>query len=267
MRKVILIGLLSALALPSFAEETQSPELREAAVTNSAEALTPKIEQLARATPYTPPVKPEKNFTVRDTTVFQQDGRTITFNKVAPPIRQPKPISVQPSPTSEQFAEMQRMAQKGYTNFTFFGTVWDEKITEIEWHYEGVKYQAFVNADMSFLHAMGRFETEESYYSITGMLGHADRDEAEHWIPGRADFSDERAVTYIVVEPDKSQMADEAFKSLEALLSYYGSTKEVLWQKYAERSAKNLARQRYYEANPPSQDVEINFWKKEGGPK
>jgi len=259
--KTILI-LLGSICLIS-ASHAQDSSIDTAAADNSSSSLEAIIEERAKDIVYVPADRPKPDFQVQEKRSFKKTGHTITYNRVAPPaIAQDEVVYKEPRPVviPESFLE----AHKEHLHFHFFATVMDKQVTEISWHTSGEKFSILVNADLSFLNAMGSFETEDKRFTIFGFMGSGPISEEVEGILARDPFVEGIPIQYIVTSPESvsdEMLAHENFDAVDALLSHYESNKELIWESFVCARARGKAYKDYKEANPPSPDVQINFWK------
>ncbi|GEM_PF-6383768 len=256
----LLVSLLSVTA------SNGQIELEVAAIENSSASLDSIIQDEAKDIVYVPLERPKPTYQIQDRRSFVKSGHQITYNRVAPPaIATDEAVYKAPQAKPVEIATIFDLEnQKDYKNFHFFGTIMERSVTEITWYYNGNRYAVLVNADLSFLHTMSMFETDDSRFSIFGMLGRGPTSEEVEEVLARNPFSEEAPIQYVIISP--AQLSDEDlehenFEALDALLGYYEANKEKLWRSFVSQQAKSKAYREYKEANPPNPNVEINFWK------
>ena len=256
------LTLLGAAGLIS-SSYAQVSSIDAATQSDSSSFLESEIEERAKAIVYVPAQRPQPDFQIQEKRVFEKSGHTITYNRVSPPpVAEDEVVYKNPSPVviPDFFFE----TQKEYLHFHFFGTVINKQVTEITWYDSGEKVVVLVNADLSFLHSMGSFETEDKRYTIFGFLGLGPASDEIEELLAQDPFVEGVPIQYVVLSPkniSEEMLSNDNFKALDSLLSHYESNKASIWQSFISAQARGKAYREHKEANPPSPDVQINFWK------
>ena len=196
-----------------------------------------------------------------------------------------------PPPATEAFSrelseELKRRQTKTAVSVVMTGTVWDGRVTELQWWHGGRVYQAFSNIDFS--HLMGNpevttLETETHVYDCFILVG-AETSRvtaamqrvraakglpllAEKALPGEEAFPAERS-GYVVMNADgvPEKTLEEACVPLEWLHTFYDENRERLVEDYRQRwvmveKERRLRKLREQKA-PEREDTVIYFWPK-----
>jgi len=206
---------------------------------------------------------------IRATASAQIGGSQVIFNVVEPGATEVK--GTESSATEAQFNEGTNIRlgadssrEKEAVQFILSGTVWDERISELWWNYEGVRYRVFANANFLLFPGLGEVEDEDTRYTLlamsTGRRSSVRGLSEEKWRPSIADFSSE-TLEYIVIDPkDDAMIEPAAFAGLEAVLQHYAANHEEMRIRHDNAKKLREARKAYLEAHPPKErDTIINF--------
>lgn len=230
----------------------------------------------------------QSKFQVIEQTEISAGEDRITLNRVSPPLLdQPTPAlnATEPIQPQRQFseAEMQRMLleylhqDKEQRTLMLSATVYDRKLTRLQWHHEGQQYVAWSNIDFNYLRGLTEIETEEANYLFLLGIGNESTEETkeqirfaekhnlqinrENPIPELPDFTRGRYEYFVIASSGSAARQKAAYIPIDALHDYYAENKKRLEIQYQRSEALNEARERYREQYPEEpEDAIINFW-------
>ena len=231
------------------------------------------------------PVRPTLNLKVLDGVEVKFPGRSIFYQRVAPPTapaaRAPAPAPVaKPLSLAESAAAEARAAKKSEV-LMISATVYDRRVTEVHWHSGNREYRAWSNIDFNYLAGQGEIETADCVYFFIMGLGNQTRKSVAEWnrfapewerlaaAEGLADQWETKAVPDLAKFPvgrstyllSGDPPADDSLAALDALHRYYDANRIRLIADYTKHEATRIAReQRLKEYPPRPQDTVINFW-------
>lgn len=191
-------------------------------------------------------------------------NRALILNRVTPPQLPPLPISIPSTTQTETVAAAAFDAgvplptpPKKHELLFLIATVYDHRITEVQWFNGQREYRVFSNIDFNHLAGVNWFETEDTEY----MLLMGIRNEASAL---QETFSHTRS-EYLVPEDGTSpDPANEELTALDALHVYYDANKERLAEDYTQREAARITREKWLKEHPRvPKDTIINFWLEE----
>lgn len=211
---------------------------------------------------------PERPFMVRKEWVRQQGGRTVIFQRVAPPPAIPPAAPVPPvkAPVlSPQELEILRQREaKPRTVLLLSATVFDHRFTELRWTGEGGKFRALSNLDFQYFAGLPEIETADAIYTVMLALAEGTAAEAEERIrqfPQIAQLPQDRAA-WLPAEDSSRENAPE-LAALDALHTYFDAHRAELIRTHEQRAAAEAERQRQLREHPPApKPVVIRYWKK-----
>jgi hypothetical protein len=205
----------------------------------------------------------------RDTTIYQ---------RVVPPVlprRSPAPaLSAEEPQEPPLTAEQERRAAKHSAVVFLSATVYDHRVTELQWFENQRAYRAFSNADFNLLAGRSEIETEDTTYWLLMAVGNLAAEEVAaqneqmapqglppRQIPVAQNFSVTRA-EYVLAEDSVTPFPSaETLAALDALHVFYDANKAALVEEQARRVAEDAARaeaERIKVAQPKR--TVIRFW-------
>jgi hypothetical protein len=179
---------------------------------------------------------------------------TVTVNRVAPPIFPPVVATPTPAPEHPLYAD--------YILLVFSATVYDGKLTVLQWSYGDQSMVAVSNLDCDYLSTLYGFVDSNTFYDIIAFRddeSSADADpRSATWLKQARKALIPTVPGYIIV----SGTADaDTVQGLDALHVYFGANKNALAQAYARQQAQWAGKQLQLKLHPPVRpNTVINFW-------
>ena len=210
----------------------------------------------------------------------------ITLNRVRPPLLEQPVLEsevteiLQPQRQLSE-AELEQMfseySQKKQRMLMLSATVYDRKLTKLQWYHEGQQYVAWSNVDFNYLRPLTEIETQEANYSFLLGIGNESTEKIkesirlakekgvkiyDEWpIPELPDFARDSPEYFVIASNDSAERPAGAYIPIDALHDYYAENEERLKIQYQRSEALSEARQRYKDQHPEEpDDVIINFW-------
>jgi hypothetical protein len=239
----------------------------------------------ASAQEATSPPLPALNLQVLESKQVVRGGRTITYQRVVPPVLPPQPAAT-PAPVLDATrvlavsAEQQRRAAKKQETLFLTATVYDQRVTGLRWSQQGREYRAWSNIDFNHLAGVSEIETADHLYQLlfavsnltTAEVEAFNRSVAERGLPVSAMKSLPPAVTWSPAraeyqfEPETAVVPVEATAFLDTLHAYYDANRQALAEQAAQRIAEQTAREQWLKDHPPvPKDIVVRFWPIESG--
>ncbi|WP_269537052.1 hypothetical protein [Cerasicoccus fimbriatus] len=266
--------MLATLLLPALLQAQPTAPNAEPLTNQQADAIV-ATDMAARK------AKQEANapvFRVLERRSIVLPDRTVTMNRVAPPNASSfteRPQSPEMSP-----AERQALQEEMATIKTVSLSVWvyDRSVSRLVWHHEGQPYVAWVPADLNPCRTIRDFTVGDQHYQLSMFLQNEDiealkeRQEAARQegvdypmpqIPALPESQEGVTEYFVESESPNTPLNAAAFDGIEALLAYMDASHESLVNALQRQEAISEARKRYQAANPPSQNVQINYWNEE----
>ena len=199
---------------------------------------------------------------LKQTVVRKNDGGTVTFNKVAPPVL--PQLAPAPSPPLTAAATLRQRELEGKNGgmLSISATVHAGGITELRWGLNGwTTLRALSNVDFMLLEGTGSVETADKYYTLVMGLGR----DSQPLSPADAALAmtlphDGRA-SFVLTENKTTKGANErqALEAMQTLHDWFGQNQIQVTQQHAQQ----LARRRALPKAPPPKPTNtvIHFWR------
>jgi hypothetical protein len=214
------------------------------------------------------PTPPPKAFHILDQREVWVGGRTITYNRVAPPVFASSSPSPTPSPTppvGKRIRSMQQQAAKKTVMLSVSATVYDRQITLVRWSDKSGTHRAFSNVDFNYFSGTPVVETADTSYFLIMGLGNETHGQAATDnipLPVLAYFSGTGA-QYAVIQDGSTPPTEESLKQIDDLHAYFNANKQWMIDEYNKRQQADAKRQQWLKDHPPvPKDTVINFWPK-----
>jgi hypothetical protein len=212
--------------------------------------------------------------------VIEKDGRTITYQRVVPPVLPPKPAAT-PAPAMDPAqalaltAERQRRAAKKFETLVLTATVYERRVTELRWHQQGREYRAWSNIDFNHLAGVSELETADHIYQLLFAVTNQTAAQVEALnrsitarglpasvlkpLPPNIVWNPERAEYQLM--PEAAAVPAEVTTFLDTLHTYYDANRQSLAALAIERAAEQAARAQWLKDHPPQpKDTIVRFW-------
>jgi hypothetical protein len=179
---------------------------------------------------------------------------TVTFNRVAPPGFPPSVAPPSPAPPPQLYAKNVLLC--------FFATVYDGKLTLIQWSSGDQTMVALSNINGDYLSTLYGFAEGNTAYEIIAFVDNESSTNADPqiatWLKQAQNALSASVPGYVIV----SGTADgDTLQGFDALHAYFGANKNTLAQVYAQKQAQWAAEQLQLKQHPPVRpNTVINFW-------
>jgi hypothetical protein len=178
---------------------------------------------------------------------------TVTLNRVTPPVF-PAPVAT-PTP-----APPQRYAN--YDFLLFSATVYDDKLTVLQWFYGGESMVAVSNLNFDYVAGLYGFVEGDTFYQIIAFLDNESSADADPqmaaWLKEARQALPPLVPGYIIVSGTASA---DVLQGLDALDVYFGANKSALVQAYNRQQAQFAAEALQLKLHPPVRpNTVINYW-------
>ena len=164
----------------------------------------------------------------------------------------------------QELEAQQRRAAKQQKVLFFSATVFDHKLTELQWSEEGRKYRAFSNIDFQYFSGMGEIETADTIYTLMMALDSGTAEtfaERTREFPQVALLPTDR-VAWLPFEgftPESTPVVTE----WDSIHRFFDTHREEMIRGYQQREAANAERERQLRENPPARkNTVIRYWRK-----
>ena len=210
--------------------------------------------------------------------------RSIIYNRVETPALLPQPApaekstapAVEPTPTAEELAEMQRWEVLNHVTLFLSCTVYDDQLTEVRFRHGDSDITFWSTVNFHYLSQLLDLQTKDTYYFIMMGIGDSTTEEvlqqsAELQRMGRldllstppADLLDarkaQRQSTWRITS--KGPVPPEAQRAIEDLHAHFDANRDALIAARAEREAAWAAHEQWIKDNPPQpKDTVIQFF-------
>ena len=227
----------------------------------------------------------QSTFPVVEKKEISTGQKKLTFNRVETPLFNP-PVSqsqvtelLQPKkqPSKAEIEQILASSNKEQGTLMLSATVYDRKLTRLQWQHEGQQYIAWSNIDFNYLRGLNEIETKKTNYLFFLGIGNESTERlkernrlakemgvdgyVEESIPELPDLKENKS-DYVIVTPGRSEKRQkDALIPVDALHKYYTENEERLKVQHQRNEALNDARKRYKDKNPEEpEDIFINFW-------
>ncbi len=194
------------------------------------------------------------HFQILDQRSVSFGKHTITLNRVAPPVF-PEPVATPaPTPLPQRYAN--------YVFLTFFATVYDSKLTVLQWFYGENSLIAVSNLDFDYTSTLYGFPEGDTFYGLVvfhedSSIKDADPQTAA-WLRQAQAALPQPVPGYIVIS---GSAGTDTLQGLDALHVYFGAHKDALVQAYTQQQSQFAAEQLHLKLYPPVKPAEvINYW-------
>ncbi len=201
---------------------------------------------------------------------------TVFYQRIEPPAPQPRtaaaPVQKVKPATREETAAAERREKKTAKVLMLSATVYDHRLTELSWRFDGQEIRAWSNADFNLFTGHSEFETEDTIYTLFMALGNEEaqslvaaqaRATAEGWNPPRKQSPSERRRAEYSLVADSKKPSPEALAPLDALHHTYEENYISLAKEHTQREAVRAAQAQSLKDHPAvPQDTIIQFWPK-----
>lgn len=209
---------------------------------------------------------------VEQSVVHREGGRSITMQRVAPPVLPAPPPAPQPRAplTDAQRDGLVQRARSKVKTLLLSATVFDHQKTLLRWWHEGQEYTAWSNVDFNYLCGFGSFEVGDTRWSLmlcagnmsTATLARVAQERGKIYTPPVSPELPSDTPTFVIVQGDATKV--EAAAPINALHQLYKSSETSLKAAYESRKQNAAEQLAYDRAHPPKpKDVTIQFWKRE----
>ena len=231
----------------------------------------------------------QSKFPVIEQKEISTGQKRLIFNRVETPLlkeSEPKPKEVKLIQAQRRLpkAETQQMfsvdSRKEQSTLMLSATVYDRKLTRLEWQHGEQRYVAWSNIDFNYLRGLTEIKTNKTnktdYLFFLGIgnesterLKERNRLAKEKGtngyvgeaIPKLPDLKKDKPKFVIITQGRSGKRQKDARIPIDALHDYYAKNEERLKVQYQRNEALNEARQRYKVKNPEEpDDIFINFW-------
>ena len=228
----------------------------------------------------------QSKFPVIEQKEISTGQKKLTFNRVEPPLlkeSEPKPKEVKLIQSQRQLskAEIQQKfsvdSRKEQSTLMLSATVYDRKLTRLEWQHERQKYVAWSNIDFNYLRGLNEIKTKKTDYLFFLGIGNESMGRlkernrlakekgagvyVEESIPELPDLKKDKPKFVVITSGRSKKRQKDARIPIDALHKYYAENEKRLKVKYQRSEALNNARKRYKDKNPEEpNDIFINFW-------
>ena len=167
--------------------------------------------------------------------------------------------------------------QKEQRTLMLSATVYDRKLTRLQWHHDGRQYTAWSNIDFNYLRGLTEIDTKEVNYLFFLGIGNESTKKAkeqirfakqhnlqinrDNSIPKLPAFKKGRPEYFVIASDDSVDGQEDAYIPIDALHDYYAENEKRLKIEYQRSEALDKARERHRARNPEKPDDPIiNFW-------
>jgi hypothetical protein len=214
---------------------------------------------------------PATSFRILDQREVRVGGRTITYNRVAPPVfpsPSPSPTPQPTTPAGKRIKKTEPQAAKKTVMLSISATVFDRQITLVRWSDKSGSHRAFSNVDFNYFSGPPVIETADTSYFLMMGLGNQTREQAAAKnipLPALSYFSSTGA-QYAVIQDGSNPPMEESLKQIDDLHVYFNANKQWMIDEYNKRQQADAKRQQWLKEHPPvPKDTVINFWPKKSG--
>ncbi len=212
-------------------------------------------------------------------TVLTDSGTAKTIMRRLPPKAWPMKPAFDQALEAGQWSEEQKAEWEASSThdltIMLSATVYDHKLSEIQWRKDGLEFTVLSNIDFNYLSSLGEMENGLTHWSCFFLVDNVDAEleqqaarrvaaEGEVYIPqpvpdgsmldsGKADYA-------IYAEPG-DQIPPELVEQMDALHQHFAANEQALKRTWLNRQELNKAHQAWQKANPPvPKKTVINFW-------
>ncbi len=198
----------------------------------------------------------------------------IIMRRLAPRVWPVKPAPIAGEWTAEQHAEW-RASRERFRTLSLSATVYDRKLSEIQWRKGPLRFTLLSNVDFNYLSMIGWLETDQTCWSTFFFVNNVDSIREQRYarmakergavytprpVPDGSALDSQKADYVIYAEPGDGIPA-ELVEEMDALHRHYTANEQALKVTWHNRQELNKAHRAWQEANPPTpKDTVINFW-------
>lgn len=231
------------------------------------------------------PLSSTRQFRVLDSQEVILGPRSIIYNRVETPALLPQPApaeekstapAVDPTPTAEELAEIQRWDAINHVTLFLSCTVYDDQLTEVRFRHGDSDITFWSTVNFHYLSQLFDLQTKDTYYFIMMGIGDSTTEElrqqnAELRRSGRSDLLSTPPADLLDASKAQRQSAwritskgtvpPEAQRAIADLHAHFDANRDALIAARAERKAAWAAHEQWLKDNPPQpKDTVVQFF-------
>lgn len=191
----------------------------------------------------------------------------------------PKEWPARPKPVAGEWTEKQRAEwranRKHFHNMQLSATVFDRRLSEIQWRKGTLEFTLLSNVDFNYLSMIGWLENGPTHWSTFFFVNNIDsnreqrfaqmaKEKGRVYTPRRVpdgSMLESGSADYVIYAEPGVKVPSELVEEMDALHQHYTTNEQALKNSWLNRQELSKAHAAWQKANPPvPKDTVINFW-------